>query len=142
MTLTRFYDPVSGVDGPVSGALQIISVGFDDVANSEVASRQINLPAGMGFEITDIKVSADAVTSDPTLTIGSTAAGTQVVAGVAVTTNLGALTIKEGTIAAAGLIDVVLTADAGDVAESVSVTIVGYVTSPPSSVPDRGYLGQ
>jgi len=138
MSLTRHYDPVNGVDGPVSGALQIISVGFDDVANNETVSRRVDLPAGVGFEITDIKVTADSVTSDPSLTIGSTDAGTEVVAAVNVTTNLGALTIKEGTIAATGLIDIVMVADAGDAAESVSITIVGHMTSPPSSIDPRG----
>lgn len=132
--LTRFYDRISGQDGPVSGALVVISVGFDDVANNETVSRRIDLPAGMSFEVTDVVVSADAITDNPSLSIGSTAAGTQVVAAVAVTTDLGALTIKEGTIAAAGFIDVVLVADAGDAAESVSVSIVGHVAAPPTSV--------
>jgi hypothetical protein len=135
--LTRFYDRISGQDGPVSGALQVISVGFDDVANSETVSRRIDLPAGMSFEITDVVVSADAVTDDPALTIGSTAAGTEVVASVSLATDLGALTIKEGTIAAAGFIDVVLVADAGDAAESVSVSIIGHVAAPPTSVDVR-----
>ena len=135
--VTRFYDRVSGGDGPVSGALQAISVGFDDVANSETVHRQIKFPAGMGFEITDISVISGSVTSDPALTIGSTAAGTEVVAAVNVTTNLGALTIKEGTIAASGLIDVRVVADSGDAADNISVTIVGYVTSPPTTVGTR-----
>jgi hypothetical protein len=140
MALTRFKDARSGKDGPVSGALQCISVGFDDVANSETVSRRVEMPAGAAFEITDIKVSADSVTGDPALTIGDTAAGTQIVATVSVTTDLGALTIKDGVIDAGEFADVVLVADSGDVAESVSVSIWGYVTKPPTSVlqSDRG----
>ena len=56
MGLTRFYDRVSGGDGPVSGAIQTISVGFDDVANSETVHRRVKFPAGMAFEITEINV--------------------------------------------------------------------------------------
>ncbi len=136
MALTRFKGR-DGKDGPVAGAIQCISVGFDDVANSETVSRRIDLPAGATFDITDIEVSADAVTSDPALTIGDTAAGTQVVASVNVTTNLGALTIKDGAIAANGFIDVVLVADAGDAAESVSISIWGFVSAPPTTTRER-----
>lgn len=135
--LTSYYDRESGQAGPVDGGIQVISVGFDDVANSETVHRQIKFPAGMGFEITDISVVSGSVTSDPALTIGSTAAGTQIVASVNVTTNLGALTIKEGTIDAGGLIDVRVVADAGDAADNISVTIAGFVTSAPSSIPVR-----
>ena len=135
--LTRFYDRISGQDGPVSGALQVISIGFDDVANSETVHRQISLPAGMSFEITDIEVVSGTVTGDPQLSIGSTAAGTEVVAAVTLTADLGALTIKEGTIAADGLIDVRLVADAGDAVENVSVSVVGHVAAPPTSVDVR-----
>jgi hypothetical protein len=140
MALTRFKDARKGEDGPVSGAIMCIPVSFDDVANNETVSQRIELPAGAAFEITDIKVSADSVTSDPALTIGDTAAGTQVVASVNVATDLGALTIKDGTIDAGGFIDVVCVADAGDAAESVSISIWGYLTAPPTSVlqSDRG----
>ena len=140
MALTRFKDARKNEDGPVSGAIMCFPVSFDDVANSETVSHRVELPAGARFEITDIKVSADAVTSDPALTIGDTAGGTEIVAAVNVTTNLGALTIKDGTVDAGGFIDVVLTADAGDAAESVSVSIWGYLTAPPTSVllDDRG----
>lgn len=132
--VTRFYNRQSNQDGPVSGALQVISVGFDDVANNETVHRRVNFPAGMGFEITDIYLWSGTVTSDPALTIGSTAAGTQIVASVNVTTNAGALTVKEGTISATGFIDVRVVADANDAAENISVSIVGHVTSPPTSV--------
>lgn len=137
MALTQFKGR-DGKAGPVAGALQCISVGFDDVANSETVSRRVELPAGAQFQVTDIVVSADSVTSDPSLTIGDTAAGTQIVAAVNVTTNLGALTIKDGAVDAAGFMDVVLVADAGDAAESVSVSIWGYVSAAPTSVRERG----
>jgi hypothetical protein len=140
MALTRFKDARKGEDGPVSGAILCIPVLFDDVANDETVSQRIEMPSGAAFEITDIKLSADSVTSDPSLTIGDTAAGTQIVAAVNIATNTGALTIKDGTIDAGGFIDVVLVADAGDAAESVSISIWGYLTKPPTSVlqDDRG----
>ncbi len=144
MALTRFAERVytsnntlTYKDGPVSGAIQVISVGFDDVANSETVHRQVDLPAGMEFEITNVQIVSGTVTSDAQLTIGSTAAGTQVVAALTLTAGYGAATIKEGTIAAGGLIDVRLVADSGDAVENVSVSIVGYVTAPPSVIPER-----
>ncbi len=135
--LTSYYDRESGQAGPVDGGIQVFSVGFDDVANSETVHRQISLPAGMSVEITDIVIVSGTVTSDPQLTIGSTAAGTQVVAALTLTADYGAATIKEGTIAAGGLIDVRLVADSGDAVENVSVSIVGFVAAAPSSIPER-----
>ena len=135
--VTRFYDRGSDADGPVSGAIQIIQIGMDDIANSETLVERVTMPAGMGFEITDIMFWADTITSDPTLTIGDTAAGTQIVAAVACTTALGALTIKDGTIDAAGMIDVRIVADSGDAVESGCISIVGYVTSPPTTLAYR-----
>jgi len=140
MALTRFKDARKGEDGPVTGALQCIAISFDDVANSEVVSHRVVLPAGASFRVTDITAGADAITSDPTLTVGTSAGGTQIVAGVALTTNLGAATVKAYTPAVAGMIDVVLTADSGDVAESAYINIWGYLIAPPTSVlqDDRG----
>ena len=97
----------------------------------------VKLPAGMGFEIVDINLLATSVTSTPVLTIGSAAAGAEIVAAVDVTTNLGSLTIVEGTVAASALIDVRIVAGAAEAAESVTVAIVGYVISPPDSIPSR-----
>lgn len=136
MASTRFKGR-NGVTGPVIGALQCIPVLFDDVANDETVSQRIKLPAGAGFEIVEINVSADAVTSDPSLTIGTSSAGTQVVAAVDVTTDLGALTIKEGTVGAGGFIDIVAVADAGDAAESVSINVWGHLTSEPTATAKR-----
>lgn len=131
--VTRFYDRISGQDGPVSGALQIIHMPFDSVTN-ETYVQEVNLPAGMGFEITDAYFTAAATGAAPALTIGDTAAGTQVVAAVTCTTDLGALTIKDGTIDAGGLISVVIDATASDTVTQGNLTLVGYVTSPPTTV--------
>jgi hypothetical protein len=140
MALTRFKDARKGEDGPVSGALQCIAITFDDVANSETVSHRVVLPAGASFRVTDITAGADAITGDPQLTVGTSAAGTQVVATVSLTTNLGAATVKVYTPAVAGMIDVVLVADSGDVAESAYINIFGYMSNPPTSVlqDDRG----
>lgn len=134
MSLTRFYDRVSGRDGPVSGALQVITVGFDDVAANETVHRRINFPAGMGFYVTGITVWSGTVTSDPSLTVGTTAGGAQIVAAVNVVTNLGAATLVSNQVAAGGFIDVRVVADAGDAAENISVTIIGYPSSPPTAL--------
>lgn len=140
MALTRFKNARAAEDGPVSGALQCIPITFDDVANNETVSHRVVMPAGAAFKVTDVTVGADSVTSDPSLTIGTSAAGTQIVAAVNVTTNLGAATVKSYTPAAAGMIDVVLVADAGDAAESVYINLWGYLIAPPTSVlqDDRG----
>jgi len=137
--LTRFYDRISGQDGPVSGALQLIPVSFDTAMVTNVTQyRQFHFPAGMGFEITDIEIFCGTVTSDPSVSVGSTAAGTQVVAAANLATGANVLTIKEGTIAAGGLIDIRIVTDNGDaIALPVSINVVGYNTSPPTSVPSR-----
>lgn len=133
MGLSRFYSRESGRDGPVSGALQVISVGFDDIANNETVHRQIKLPAGMAFYIVDIQVYSGTVTSDPSITVGTAAAGTQIVAAVNAATALGALTLKSNAVTAGDRLDVRVVADAGDAAENLSVTISGYVSAPPDS---------
>jgi len=133
MGLTRFYSRESGRDGPVSGALQIISVGFDDVASNETVHRQIVMPDGMAFYIVDVEVYSGTVASDPALTMGTTAAGTEIVASVNVTTNLGSLTLKSNLVTSGDRLDVRVVADADDTAENVSVTISGYVCAPPDS---------
>lgn len=133
MALTRFYDRQTDRDGPVSGALQVLPVQFDDIANSETAIWKWTPPAGMSFEIVDIYVTASATTSDPLLTIGTTAAGTQVVASVTLVTDLGSATLKTTSVTSGDVLDVRIVADSGDAAESVSVTITGYVSAPPTS---------
>lgn len=145
MGLTRNFDPVTGRDGPTSGALQLVSFSFDDVAAGETAGHRIDLPTGVGFYITDVISSADVATGDPKLSVGSTAAGVDIVAAISLTTTRIAHTIVDdsnqvgpSTASTAAFIDVVLVADGDDAVESGSVTIVGYMTSPPASVPDRG----
>lgn len=138
MALTRFKDARAGRDGPVSGAIIVIPVQFGDVANSETSQYSWSPPAGMAVEIVDINVQANAVTSDPALTIGTTKAGTQVVATVNITTNLGSLTLKTTAITASDVLDIRVVADSGDTAEGVGVTLVAYVSAPPTSLTVRG----
>lgn len=136
MALTRFSDRESGKDGPVSGALQIIHIPVAaDGANS---TYRVNLPAGMSFEITDAEFTADTISSGVNITIGDTAAGTQVVASVTVATDTGALTIKDGTIDAGGFADIVFTVTGSETITGGDLTLVGYVSAPPTSVPSRG----
>ncbi len=137
--LTRFYDRISGQDGPVSGALQILPVSLSIAVVTNITTiRQFHLPAGMGFEVTDIEVFVGTITSDPVITVGDTAAGTQLVASVALSTGANVLTVKDGTIDAGGLIDIRIVTDTGDaIALPVSISVVGHNTSPPTSVPVR-----
>ena len=102
-SLTRFKGR-DGRDGPVSGALVIIPLDFAAITNTATVEKRVDLPDGMSFEITDIEWSANTVVSDPSLTIGDSAGGTQVVAAVNLATNTGALTIKDGRRAYARLI--------------------------------------
>lgn len=136
MSLTRFYDRSSDKDGPVSGAIIVIPITFDDVANSETATWSWTPPAGMKVTIVAAHVRADAVTSDPALTIGKTIAGSQVSAPVNITTNLGNLTLKAAglDVSSSDILSVQVVADSGDAAESVSVTLVAYVSAPPTSL--------
>ena len=134
--LTRFYDRISGQDGPVSGALVVIPVSIPSVTNTSTV-QQVNLPAGMAFEITDIMFSAQAITATPKIEIGTASSGEEIVASVSATTNLGALTIVEGTVPAAGDIFVTIVATASDVLTGGDLTIVGHVAAPPTSVDVR-----
>ncbi len=138
MGLTRFRDRVSGVDGPVSGALYSFYVPIA-VIGAATQTAVVSLPAGMGFEITDALFTASGISATPDMTIGDTAAGTQVVASVACTTDLGALTIKDGTIVAGGFISVVVVATASDTVTEGNLSIHGFLTAPPTSVMARGY---
>lgn len=139
MSLTRFYDRSSDKDGPVSGAIIVIPITFDDVAASETVEWSWTPPAGMQVTIVAANVHANAVTSDPTVTIGSTKAGTQVAAATNITTNLGNLTLKAAglDITSSETLNVQVVADSGDAAEAVSVTLVAYVSAPPTSLQYR-----
>lgn len=136
MSLTRFQDARSGKDGPVSGAIIVIPITFDDVANSETVEWSWQPPAGMKVTIVAVNVQANAVTSDPAVTVGKTKAGTQIAAATNVTTNLGNLTLKAAglEVSSSDVLNVQVVADSGDAAEAVSVTLVAYVSAPPTSL--------
>lgn len=135
--VTRFYDRSIDGDGPVSGAIQCFQLHVPSVTNTSV-TQQVNLPAGMAFEITDIMFTADAIGDTPKLQIGTTGSGEEIVAEVTATTDLGALTIVEGTIAAGGDIHVTVICTASDTVTQGNLTFVGHVLSPPTSVEYRG----
>lgn len=130
---TRFYDRQSGKDGPVSGAIIVIPVTWALCGTNTYAWAWAP-PAGMSLEIVQIQARCVGVTSDPSISVGSTAAGTEIVAAVNLTTNLGALTLKATSITSSDRLDVRLTSDSGDGAEGVSITITGYVSAPPTSL--------
>jgi len=135
--LTSYYDRESGQAGPVDGAIVPIVIPIDLAASSGTFTYTVDLPTGMSVELTDATFRAAGITATPEITIGDTAAGTQVVASVTATTNLGALTIKDGTIDAGGLISIVVAATASDVVTNGVLSLVGYVAAAPSSIPER-----
>jgi hypothetical protein len=135
--LTSFYDRESGQAGPVDGAIVPIIIPVDLAAGSGTYTYTVDLPAGMSIELTDGTFRADGITATPELTVGDTAAGTQVVAAVTCTANLGALTIVDGTIDAGGIISVVFSATASDAIANGVLTLVGHVAAAPDSIDER-----
>ena len=140
MALTRFKGR-DGKDGPVAGALVIIPVDFGTVVTNVQVDKRIDLPVGMKFEVTDLQWSADAITSDPAIVVGDTAGGTQIAATVNLVTATAsgqAITVKDGAVDAGGFIHARLTTDTGDAVTEGRLTIVGYVSGPPTSAVVRG----
>lgn len=136
--VTRFFDRFDNQDGPVSGAIQLFNIQLDTalVTNTTVF-RQAHFPAGMGFEVTDVEIFAGTVVAGVAVTVGDTAAGTQIVASEALATGSTELTIKDGTVDAGGLVDVRITSNTtGTMALPVSINVVGHVASPPTSLAD------
>ena len=134
--VTRFYDRSIDGDGPVSGAIQLFHLAIPSVTNTSTV-QQINLPAGMAFEITDIMFTAQAISATPKLEIGTTSSGEEIVASVSATTNLGALTLVNGTVSAGGDIFVTVVATASDALTGGDLTFVGHVTAPPTTLAYR-----
>lgn len=142
MGLTRFKDARADKDGPVSGAIIVIPIAFAAMLTNVSQYWSWSPPAGMKVELVSIDVRSGAVTSDPEITIGTTKAGTEVVAGVNVTTNLGVLTLKSTTVTSGDILDVRIVTDTGDaVADGASVTLTAYVSAPPTSLLIRGDQG-
>lgn len=138
MSLTRFQDARSGKDGPVSGAIIVIPISFDDVAVNETVEWSWQPPAGMKVTLVAANVHVNARANDPALTIGKTKGGTEVAASLNLTSTAAGQNV---TLKAAGLevsssdiLNVRVVADADDTAESVAVTLVAYVSAPPTSL--------
>jgi hypothetical protein len=133
--VTRFKQRDGG-DGPVSGAIQLINIQLDTaLATNTTVFRQAHFPAGMGFIVTDVEIFAGTVVAAVNVTVGDTAAGTQIVASEALATGSSELTIKDGTVDAGGLVDVRITSNTtGTMALPVSINVIGHVASPPTSV--------
>lgn len=134
--VTRFYNRDTEQDGPVSGALQMFVISVPSVTNTSVVY-QANLPAGMEFEITDIMFTASATGATPTIEVGTTSSGSQIVAPVTATTDLGALTIVDGTLDAGEDMFFTVVCTASDTVTNGQFTVVGHVAAPPTSVEYR-----
>lgn len=137
MALTRFFDRISGKDGPVSGALFVVPLHVTLATNS-VFHQRVQLPAGARISVTDVTVHSGTVAAACTLRIGTTVNGTQVLADTAVATNTGALTtLKTQEIPAGGFWSVRVTTSATGTVDNASIVITGHLSAPPTSVPAR-----
>jgi hypothetical protein len=123
----------TGKDNPVSGAIMAFPIQFDDVAAGETVAYQWSPPAGMNVEIISADARCTAHTGTALLTVGTSAAGTQLVAPVTLTTTLGALTLKANSITPGSTLDVRIVAGGGEAVESASVTLVAYCSVPPDA---------
>lgn len=92
--VTRFYDPMSGRDGPVSGAIGTANVQFTGAATGTAYTQDLlTLPAGMKIFVTDALMAAASITNTATIKIGTPADDDSLVASASLTTTLGALTL-------------------------------------------------
>lgn len=143
MSLTRFTDRVSGVDGPVSGAFTPLVVPLQGMlltgaVTNAVYTGAVQMPTGAKYQVTHATVYCGTVASDPSITIGTSAAGTQIVAAANLASGANQLTVKTYTAAATGLISIVLTNDTGDsITDPTTVTLWGYLAQPPTSLKYR-----
>lgn len=127
------------VYAPYAGAIACIVIQID-AANLAVTNknldRKITLPAGMVFKLNSIQVAAlGTITSDPALTMGTSAAGTQIVASVNITSNLGALTLKATELS--GSVYMRIANDTGDSISAdgaVTINLVGHWQAPPTAM--------
>ena len=138
MALTRFKGRTMDggvsveVDGPVSGALQILTLNLD-VATGVTKNFKIDLPAGMRFRVTDASVRASVINGSPTIIVGLVTNGSsKLIASTAITTTTGALTVKSASQnVPAG--NVIVAQVAGSVVGGV-LTLAGHVSAPPTTV--------
>lgn len=141
--IVSHFDRTLGGSVPVIGAVQAIVLDFSTaVANSDTLFKEITFPAGMKFKVIAASVFCGTVTSDPQISIGTTAAGVDIVAAVNLATGANSLTVLDYAPAAAGVIDVRVVADAGDaIALPVTVTLVGWVLAEPTVLSPRTVSG-
>jgi hypothetical protein len=141
--LTRFNN--RGIDGPESGSIGIWASRIDGAATTVAATytRDMLLPIGMKIAVLNVEATAGTITGTPLISVGTSAATTATVAAVALTTGLGALTIKAagnllGQTATATRVRVTVAAATGEAAANVNVTMVYYVAQAPTSAFVRG----
>jgi len=127
------------VYAPMAGAITCIpivirggSIGTTNTNNDT----KLTFPAGMVFKVNSIQLAAlGTITSDPQVSIGTSVGGTQIVAGVNITSNLGALTLKATTISSDLYIRIANdTGDSINVLGGVTVNIIGHWQAPPTAL--------
>lgn len=137
--LTRFKQrtPDGEIDGPVSGALQVITIGPMTVPATSTKNFKVDLPAGCRFRVTDASFRANSITGAPTIVLGlNTNGSSKLVASVAATTNLGALTVKTASqnVPAGNVIVAQLAATLATRAiDGGIITLVGHISAPPTT---------
>lgn len=142
MGLTMFKNR-DGVHGPVTGAFYSmtlhqkapVAVVTAVVTNTTYQFGPVQLPTGAKFQITHATVYCGTVTSDPSISVGTTVTGTQIVGPTNLASGANQLTVKSYTAVATGLISATVVTDTGDsiLAPGMSLTLWGYLSAPPST---------
>ncbi len=108
---------------------------FTNAVTSTNSIADFMIPAGMRIVFSDITARATAVSGTVNITVGLTSATTSIVAAVALTTNLGALTVKAaGAEPAAGAsIRVKVANGTGGSHTEAVVVLYGFVSQHPAT---------
>lgn len=125
-----------GNSSPAVGSYIVIPVSIETLGTVTI-TRKVDLPAGMKIRVTAISVRAASSTNAPTVSVGSAATVTKYAAAVALTTNLGDMTLASANqeTAAGEVLAVNLASAATKAATQVSVNICGFVTAHPTAAP-------
>ncbi len=126
------------IDGPVSGALQIVTIGPVSIPATSTKNIKVDLPAGCRFRVTDASFRAHLITGAPTVAIGiNTIGSTKLVNTTTLSSNLGALTVKTASqnVPAGNVIVAQLAATLATRAiDNGVITLVGHISAPPTTV--------
>lgn len=127
----------SVVYAPYAGAITAIPVVLrGQYLTNRNYDHKFTLPSGMQFKLNSIQVATmGTVTSDPQISIGTAAGGTQIVAGVNLTSNLGSLTLKATTLSGDTYIRIATdTGDSTGLGAVITAMLIGHWQAPPTAM--------